>query len=309
MNEILSDTQGNEFELRPKSCPICGDAPRKLLGLRGGRYHRYGLGVVSRIVQCTRCSLIFPDPFPYPRNAQRLYGDPDKYFENVDEEAKVEGYRQLVRELGRRVGRRSFSLLDVGSGRAELVRAASAEGVEAVGLELSQAMIERAKARFGMKLLPASIEELADAGERRFDAVVLNAVLEHVYDPDSMVRAAARLLAPHGVLYVDIPQEPNLLTLVGNAWNRACRDPSVYNLSPTWPPYHVFGFNRRAMTALFGKHRIVIEDVRICAVPTVPSQGRLQDRVRAFIGTQINRVANYTGTASNMFVWARTTTT
>lgn len=50
------------------------------------------MGVETRIVRCGRCALIFPDLFPFPVDAQRLYGDPDKYFAHHDETEKIAAY-------------------------------------------------------------------------------------------------------------------------------------------------------------------------------------------------------------------------
>src|SRR2546422_5178679 len=88
--QIITSRNGDRFALRPLDCPTCGEQPKRLLGRRGGPSQRYGLGVETRIVQCERCSLVFPDPFPFPLDAARLYADPEKYFAAHDEAAKVE---------------------------------------------------------------------------------------------------------------------------------------------------------------------------------------------------------------------------
>jgi SAM-dependent methyltransferase len=302
---VLVDAEGNAFDLRPRTCPTCGVTARRVLGLRGGRHHRYGLGIETRIVRCHRCGLIFPDPFPYPRDAQRLYGDPDKYLAAHDTGDKLASSRLLVARFRRRLGRDAFSLLDVGSGRGEMLAAAQAEGIEAVGLELSQAMIDHAQRTLGVRVLRKTIEEYAAETDRSFDAVALLAVLEHVYDPDAMIAAVRRLTRPGSVLYVDIPREPNLLTIVGNAWNRLRGRRAIYNLQPTWPPYHVYGFDPRSLRILLSKHGFDVLALSIRADPHVIARDDARDRARAFVATQINRVANWTGMASNMYVWAR----
>jgi SAM-dependent methyltransferase len=303
---VEEDDRGNRFELRPKRCPTCGVAAERVLGFRGGRYHRYGLGITTRIVRCGSCGLIFPDPFPYPLNPRGLYGDPDKYFSNHDEAAKLEINRALVRELKRRSGLADPAILDVGSGRGELLRAAAREGVSrVVGLEIGEEMVRAARERHGLALIPETVEEYAARSPAPFDAVVLNAVLEHVYDPDAMVAAVRALTRPGAVVYIDIPNEPHLLSALGNAAGRLRGSRAVYNLSPTWPPYHVFGFNRRALAALLGKHGFRLTELSIWAAPRVPARPELKDRARAFAATQINRLANLLGAASNMIAWAQ----
>ncbi|NJC87530.1 MAG: class I SAM-dependent methyltransferase [Methylococcaceae bacterium] len=305
-----SDSQGNEFDLVPWQCPTCGPGPVKVLGLRGGpSHHRYRLGIESRIVQCRGCQLIFPDPFPVPKSPQALYGDPANYFEAHDLDGKIRNYRELIRSALAKAGKGTdAAILDVGSGRGDLLRAAQLEGVPgAVGLEFSEAMIDFAARNFGLTVLNQSIEEHAGQKPGFYDVVILNAVLEHVYDPGSMIAAASKLLKPGGVLYLDLPQEPNLLTRLGNALNRLRRCRSVLNLSPSWPPFHVYGFNRKSLSTLLEKHGVGIESIRIYANARVPSRFSRKDRAIAFVGTQIMRLANLTGTAGNMFVWARRT--
>ncbi len=304
--EILTDSQGNQFEMRTWRCPTCKQSTERVLGLRGGEYHRYKHGVATRIVQCERCGLLYANPFPYPRDAQRLYGDPEKYFENHSDVLKLQGNQRITREFIRRLAKPRITLLDVGSGRGEMVEAARREGADAVGLEFSAAMIRSAKERYGITLVAQSIEDYAKAPSARvFDAIVLNAVLEHVYDPDSMVASLKKLTRSGSLVYIDVPNEPHLRSRVGNAANRLLGSKGVFNLAPTFSPYHVYGFNPRALGKLLGKHGFEIVTIEVFAYPVVRADKSLKDRLLSFVGTQVNRVANLTGTASNMVVWAK----
>lgn len=274
--------------------------------MRGGRHQRWGLGVETPIVECARCGLLFPNPFPYPVEPQKLYGDPDKYFERHDVDQKISHYRILAKEILRRSGLPQPKLLDIGAGRGDFLHAATLEGFkDPVGLEFADAMIEFAQSNFGVKLEKLSAEALAERDGACFDAIVLNAVLEHVYDPDAFIKAVAKLAKPGSVLYLDLPREPHLLTMVGNTVNRVLRRSAVYNLQPTWPPFHVYGFNPKALGVLLEKHGFQIESLKVKASTKIRSSERLADRAKALAGQQINRIANLTGLASNMFVWAR----
>jgi 2-polyprenyl-3-methyl-5-hydroxy-6-metoxy-1,4-benzoquinol methylase len=308
MAVIEQDAQGNRFELRPISCPVCERDNARILGVRGGRHHRYGLGIATPIAQCRSCGLLYPNPFPFPLDHERLYGDPSKYFARHDPRAKVEASTAFVRELQRRSGRREISLLDVGSGRGELLYAARNERVDrAVGLEFSSAMVEFAKSEYGVTVIPSTIEAYAAESPQHFDAVVLKAVLEHVHDPDSMIRAAACLTRRGAILYVDIPNEPNLLSWVARMGYRALGRNTLLDLSPTFEPFHVFGFNPRALRCLLSKHGFLIDSIEVRANPSIPATRDWKDKLQAVVGEQINRIANMTGTAANMFVWARRT--
>ncbi len=77
---VISNSAGDSFSVRFRDCPICNVDDVSLVGYRGGTFHRYRLGIESRIVRCRNCGLIYPNPFPYPLNSKHLYGDPEKYF-------------------------------------------------------------------------------------------------------------------------------------------------------------------------------------------------------------------------------------
>jgi SAM-dependent methyltransferase len=306
-DQILHDRHGHGFRLAPIACPICGPGPERTLGTRGGAAQRHGLGVPTRVVECTRCGLLYPNPFPYPLEPQALYGDPDKYFAAHDLDAKITRYRGLARELARRVGSSSPRILDVGAGRGDFLEAARREGfVDTLGVEFSEAMITFARETFGVRLVAETTDALLARGEPPFDAIVLNAVLEHVYDPDALIRSTRSLLKPGGVLYVDVPREPHLLAYVGRTVSRLRGGDDPYSLQPTWPPYHVFGFNPRSLGALLAKHGFIVESLEVHADPHIPnSDGSLRDRLKIKLAEQVNRIANVTGLAANMYVWAR----
>jgi len=303
--EVVLDSRGRGFAFRRIACPTCGDGPTRKLGLRGGPHHRYGHGIATTIVQCQSCLLVFPNPFPFPVKPEELYGDPAKYFGAHDEHLKIIESRELLRSILPKAAA-SVSLLDVGSGRGEILLAAREIGVaDAFGIETSPAMVRAARERHGLDVKQQTIETLAEASPRTFDVVILSAVLEHVHDPDSMIRSVRALTASGSIVYIDVPNEPNLLTVVGNLLNRLRGSSAVYNLAPTFEPFHVFGFNRRALTALLEKHGFQMERIKVYAHPVVPSRSELPDRVRAAAATQINRLANLTGSAGNLTAIAR----
>lgn len=302
----VQDSRGRRFVFRPIVCPTCGPGPTRTLGLRGGEHHRYGHGVVTSIVQCCTCGLLFPNPFPFPVEPNELYGDPTEYFAAHDEDRKIIESREMLRGILPSEPS-SISLLDVGSGRGELLVSARQLGVaDAIGIETSPAMVSSACERHGLNVIRKTIEEFAASSSRSFDVVILSAVLEHVHDPDAMLRSVRKLTRPGSVIYIDVPNEPNLLTVVGNALNKLKGSRSVYNLAPTFEPFHVFGFNKRALQAVLGKHKFEIAKIVAFANPVVPSRtADRKDRFRAFVATQVNRIANLTGTAGNLTVTAR----
>jgi len=302
---VVRDASGNAFNLRSIDCPICGSEHR-FVGYRGGTSHRHGLGIRSSVVRCRGCRLLYANPFPLPIDPQALYGDPEKYFASHDVGAKVESNRQVITELVADSGLDGPSLLDVGSGRGETLHAAQLVGLtDVVGLELSSAMRDETQRRYGLDIRLQTIEQHAAGVDRTYDIVMLSAVLEHVYDPNAMIASVAALSHPGTVVYIDVPQEPNLLTMVGNVPGRLRGTRTVYNLAPTFPPYHVFGFNQRSLTMLLQKHGFEPFRWLKRSQLRVPARPGVRNRVVTFGAMQIHKLGNLTGLSTNMDVWAR----
>jgi 2-polyprenyl-3-methyl-5-hydroxy-6-metoxy-1,4-benzoquinol methylase len=237
-----------------QDCPVCGIPPSKFLGRRGGTAHRQQLGVECQVWQCGNCGLIFPNPMPLPVGGpeQHYAVPPEEYFRNHDPTDR-EAYAQLLMEHLRSMGVDKGKLLDVGAGRGELLRVARQEGWDATGIETSPTFAEYAARYSGAEVIQKSLEECAFP-EGTFDAVVLGAVLEHLYNPGEVVREIARILKPGGALFIDVPNEAGLYFKLGNLYQRLRRRDWVVNLAPTFEPYHVFGFTPKSLRALLAKN-------------------------------------------------------
>jgi SAM-dependent methyltransferase len=107
-----------------------------------------------------------------------------------------EGSTLRLTSKGRRV-------LEIGCATGQLLRYFKDEGWEAVGVEPTRSFAEYGTNVHGVPILPVLFEE-AEL-EPGFDLVILSQVLEHVHDPDAVLRRAASLLLPAGRLYVSVP--------------------------------------------------------------------------------------------------------
>lgn len=247
-------TRVEDYQWVAQRCPICEVPPTRRLGRRGGAAHRDRLGVECEVWRCGCCGLIFPDPMPLPSGgSEQHYGMPaDDYFSQHDPAAKERGNAAVLRRAAELTGARG-RLLDVGAGRGELLRMARDSGWSAIGIEPSPGFADYAASHSGAEVRRQTLERCGFAADT-FDAVMLAGVLEHVYDPDSTMGEIARILRPGGALILDLPNEEGLYFRLGNLYQRLRRRDWVVNLSPTFPPFHTFGFSPRSLHRLLVKH-------------------------------------------------------
>lgn len=89
-------------------------------------------------------------------------------------------------------------LLDVASGPGYLAARAAAHGAEAVGLDFSAAMVERARALHPSVVFQEGEAEELPFGDAAFDAVAMNFGVLHLARPEAAIAEARRVLGPDG---------------------------------------------------------------------------------------------------------------
>ena len=146
--------------------------------------------------------------------------------------------RHLVeRYSGRTTGR----ILDVGSATGIFLHEMASAGWEAVGVEPVTHAAEYAQARFGLEIFSGTLAK-APYESGSFDVVTFWDVLEHTFSPVEELAHVARLLAPGGLVAINVPN-----------WHSVDRQ----LFGPHWigfdPPRHLYVFTERTLTAMLRK--------------------------------------------------------
>jgi SAM-dependent methyltransferase len=209
-------------------CPICLSGGTSAPFWKTPRFH-----------QCSRCGLIFRDPFPNVAILSNLYTtswmSPD---ENKAETGatEVNSAQSLVKFLTRSIGNANLSdmhILDFGAGRGAMTLALRERGAQVVAVE-----------PFGYdclaKLGVSTYRELKELPrEARFDGIVSLEVLEHLPEPRRTLLHLHRHLEPGGWLFITTPNAGGLpARLRGERWREAVR------------PGHVLFFTPRTLRSL-----------------------------------------------------------
>jgi len=93
-------------------------------------------------------------------------------------------------------------LLDIGCGTGLFVEKYLREGGNAIGVDLSRNMIERARDRCGAADFSLGTGECLPFRDETFDAVASLLVFSYLRDPESMLREAHRVLRPGGAISI-----------------------------------------------------------------------------------------------------------
>lgn len=188
---------------------------------------------------CRDCGLVFANPVPDPEAIARFYAALEDEEYSQEGEGRGRNFAAVLKRLGR-LAPAGSTLLDVGAASGIFLNLARAAGYRVQGIEPSSALADDAERLFGLKLFRGSAEQFP--GGENFQVVTLLDVLEHVTDPNALLAALARLLAPGGVLVVSTPDIGSLpARLLGGRWWH-------YRVA------HINFFNRRALARLLAAH-------------------------------------------------------
>lgn len=166
-------------------------------------------------------------------------------------------------------------ILDIGCGTGDFLQFMKGAGWSVSGLDLSPEAAHVAR-RKGIPVHEQPLEELLLRGKLRegsYRAVTLFHVLEHLPRPVEMLRAARRLLAPGGILVVQVPNDFNPFQLSVTNGSRA---------KPWWvvSPDHINYFSFSSLRTLFRK----------VGLQTVQAQGDFPMEIFLLLGREFNYV-------------------
>ncbi|MEQ8768421.1 MAG: class I SAM-dependent methyltransferase [Planctomycetota bacterium] len=156
------------------------------------------------LARCDRCALVQQHPMPSDADCAQAYTHETIYTDNItrNEDPHLRRDEHLLQSLA--ASGVEGPLLDVGAGAGLLLRAGIGQGWDVVGLELSGPSAERLRTELGVPVFEGAIESVPLESEA-FGLVTFSHCLEHLPDPVSALRAAARTLMSGGHLHIAVP--------------------------------------------------------------------------------------------------------
>ncbi len=224
-----------EYELVEGRC-VCeaGGANRVLIA----EEDRYGLPFQTYL--CKDCGLLFTSPRMTPGSVAKFYEDDYRAIYRGKSKAtqsffddQIRHGRQVLRRVAREKsvakGNRVF---DIGCGAGGVLIPFKEASFECYGCDFGSDYLERGRAA-GLTLEAGSFEALRQYAPA--DLIIASHVLEHCLDPIEELRGWASLLAPNGLIYIEVPGLFDVYR-------------SYKSLSLFFHVAHVFGFTLGTLT-------------------------------------------------------------
>lgn len=236
------------------NCPVCRAAA--VDQLKTVWDDRYGYPGQFNLMQCENCRHAYLVCNFSSAQLGELYTNyyPRKTFDLAQCKPHVEqsGFDSWFNGLNSSAFRgvpKNVRVLDVGCGFGQSLGYHTARGCDVYGVEADE-NIRRVADKFGYKVHVGLFDDSIYEAEY-FDYVTMDQVIEHVTDPLSTLRGAARILKPGGTAILSTPNAGGWgAKIFGRRWIN-------------WhTPYHVQFFSRRSMQLAAEQSGLVVTDAK-----------------------------------------------
>ncbi|MCL1815106.1 MAG: class I SAM-dependent methyltransferase [Treponema sp.] len=205
-------------------------------------------------VRCIRCGLVQINPQPAAAAVISRYGGGNYLaYEQNNETAFLRLQELALRDAGffeleRDLLSTDPTVLDVGCAAGSQLTMLKGRGWTVRGVEISGPQADYCRKR-GLEVSTLPLEENNFPGQC-FDAILASHVIEHLNNPKSFVREAARILKPRGRLYITTPNITGLQgRIFGSRWRSAIFD-------------HLYLFSKRTLCILLKSEGFTVEQVK-----------------------------------------------
>ena len=147
------------------------------------------------------------DPHPLKRTYDKIE---DYYNHQLGKEDHPKSFRGLYDQLkdsceffAQFFPKKEMEILDIGSRDGGGVEYFKSCGHKAVGIELSQKLVDHAKGK-GIECVQGDMHHMP-FDENQFDAIFAKDILEHSYDPQKALIEWSRVLKVEGLAYIECP--------------------------------------------------------------------------------------------------------
>lgn len=207
------------------------------------------------VVKCDACGLGRTDPTPFEDDVTADVHQGLPYEDVIAREQLWRSFFDPILQIARR-HRPGGKFLDVGCGVGLCLQMAEEAGYEPWGVEINVRSATYAREVLGRRVLNSDLAAAAFPADS-FSVVLLSHVLEHLAAPEAVFKEIRRILAPDGVVIVDVPNMDGLQArLLKERWSGWAPEMHVWQFTPPTlaRSLEFLGFEPLLTTAKFSVH-------------------------------------------------------
>jgi SAM-dependent methyltransferase len=191
-----------------RSCPICSSSKKTLIYKQ--KFTNSGISLMKGydIVVCKTCGFVFADKIPLQKEFDHYYAVMSKYEFNYANGAVSKDYlnhfTKIVNFLIPNIARKKAAILDIGCSTGGLLSIFKLKGyTNLLGIDPSSSCIKAVRKLYRIE---ASVNNIANfKTDKKFDLIILSAVLEHLVDFTQAILKIRSLLKDQGLLFIEVP--------------------------------------------------------------------------------------------------------
>lgn len=196
------------------NCDFCKTDNAKLLFLQKDKF-----GITNddfKIIKCQNCGLIYVNPHPTQKEIVEFYPDTYSWKETLVAESfftriirKLEKFyrghllKYEVNKVIKFTKKKKGKILDIGCGAGDRLNLFRKKGFDTYGTEITD-MADYAKDFFGLNVIKKDLFD-ANLPDVFFDIITLHNVIEHVPNPQDIIKECYRILKKNGFLVMQTP--------------------------------------------------------------------------------------------------------
>jgi 2-polyprenyl-3-methyl-5-hydroxy-6-metoxy-1,4-benzoquinol methylase len=243
-----------ESTLEYIDCNICGENNSEKFDKIKSIFPEYLTGEYT-LVRCKKCGLVYINPRPSKSILMSLYTSGDycsRYqpydMSRIDKDTETKGYTELLDNLENFIGK--GRLLEIGMGYGLLLHAAKNRSWQVFGIETSTQQISFVKNQLNIDCSQNTFENM-NFDENSFEAVVMDNVLEHMFDPKKILLKVNKILSNEGMVVIRVPNVYGFYCQISRYYNKIYDSPRKYKYrSERVSLQHMYEFSLKTLHKL-----------------------------------------------------------
>lgn len=193
-----------------RECPLCGGKEvDKIYSLNFPNNEEInGLPNKYDIVICNNCQLVYDDFDATQKQFDDYYNKNSSYSQSFhifydDQHNKL--YKEVFNFINKYLNSKTTKILEFGCGSGELLKVFHDNGYSnLLGIDYSNAF-DKIKTEYNINFKYGNIFSGKEQINDTFDLIILNHMLEHVFDIKESIKNIKNLLNKQGYLYIEVP--------------------------------------------------------------------------------------------------------